>query len=179
MKETINPTLLRANEQLQLEISTLKAELEMVRKDRDQTREISQRRGIELASQRAENERLMAFVNEVATPPYVHSDMKSLVAWMRRRAKALQSAAKLDEKGTCMNQSEFKIGDIIRYGSGPTALMRIDHISENHGIEDRYYGKQCYGSAMGVYRSDAKHASQEDIKTWERENGPAKQVEGK
>jgi hypothetical protein len=65
-----------------------------------------------------------------------------------------------------------KIGDIIRYDSGPTALMRIEAISKNHGVygTDRYYGRSFYGSSVGVYDYDANKATAAEIKKYKTDN---------
>lgn len=64
--------------------------------------------------------------------------------------------------------SRFKIGQIIRYAIGPTALMRITGISEKHGGNcDRYYGVQFYGDSMGAYDSDVTEATLEEIHKFE------------
>ena len=63
------------------------------------------------------------------------------------------------------------IGDIIRYGTGPTALMLVTSVSEKHGgIEDRYYGDQFYGGAIGVYESNVKRPSTEDLNRWKEQH---------
>lgn len=64
-----------------------------------------------------------------------------------------------------MKTPEYKVGDIVRYGDGSTALMKIEHISENHGGKDqhRYYGRQFFGSPMGAYKSDCSDATEKEI----------------
>lgn len=65
---------------------------------------------------------------------------------------------------------KYEVGDILRHDVGPTALMRVTHVSENHGgFGHRYYGPSTYGSAMGAYEVDCKPASKEDLAVWERE----------
>lgn len=67
--------------------------------------------------------------------------------------------------------SKFKIGEIVRYSGGPTALMRITSISKNHGgFEDRYYGVQFYGDSMGEYESRLSSATPEEIKKFETDD---------
>lgn len=62
----------------------------------------------------------------------------------------------------------FKLGDVIRYGSGETALMRVDQISEGHGGQvARYYGQQFYGGVVGAYHDDCRAASPVDLQNWE------------
>lgn len=64
--------------------------------------------------------------------------------------------------------SKFKVGDILRCGNGSTNLMIVDYISKKHnGIEDRYYGEHCMGSATGAYHNDCSLATKIDLKMWE------------
>lgn len=67
----------------------------------------------------------------------------------------------------------FPIGTIIRYGEGPTALMRVGTISYNHGGPGvtRYYGQQCTGGVTGAYHGDCRAASRKDIRTWRDNRG--------
>lgn len=62
--------------------------------------------------------------------------------------------------------AKFKVGDVVRYGCGCTALMRIDHISENHGGHARYYGEHCMGGPHGAYAMDCVAPSDTDMQTW-------------
>lgn len=61
----------------------------------------------------------------------------------------------------------FKKGDIIRYGTGSTALMKItadysgNYKSNTHGF--RFYGIQFFGSIMGCYEIDARLGSKNDV----------------
>lgn len=64
--------------------------------------------------------------------------------------------------------SKFKIGQVVRYGSGPTALFRIESISEKHGgTMDRYYGVQYYGGSEGRYEDQLWEATAKDIEKFE------------
>lgn len=65
-----------------------------------------------------------------------------------------------------MDKPRFKVGDIIRYAYGPTALMRVAHVSESHGMDHRYYGDSFHGSPIGAYESDVRPASGQDLQTW-------------
>lgn len=58
---------------------------------------------------------------------------------------------------------KFKIGEIVRYDRGSTALMKITSVSPNHGGLVRYYGLQFYGDAMGAYENDCRSATLEEI----------------
>lgn len=61
----------------------------------------------------------------------------------------------------------FKIGDIVRYGNGKSALMKITHVSTKHnGLTDRYYGVDCYGNTIGVYSCDLSPLGVGDRQTW-------------
>lgn len=67
-----------------------------------------------------------------------------------------------------MSTPRFAIGDILRYGEGSTALMRVAYISANHGGKGhhRYYGQQCMGGTCGAYENNCEPASTADRKTW-------------
>lgn len=61
----------------------------------------------------------------------------------------------------------FKVGDILRYAEGPTALMRVTYVRVGHGgSKARYYGQQCMGGSCGAYHEQVTVATDEDIKTW-------------
>lgn len=61
----------------------------------------------------------------------------------------------------------FKIGAVIRYGEGPTALMEVTHISQGHGSGiARYYGTQFYGGSTGAYHEDCRAANLKDLQRW-------------
>lgn len=67
-----------------------------------------------------------------------------------------------------MSESKYKIGQVVRYDKGATALFKIDHISKRHGGPlDRYYGRQFYGSPMGAYEDVISPASESEIKEYE------------
>ena len=73
----------------------------------------------------------------------------------------------------------FKVGDILRYSDGPTALMRVTYISRHHGgSEARYYSQQCMGGSCGAYHQQVQLASAEDRKTWFR-IGRKKDIKGR
>jgi hypothetical protein len=57
----------------------------------------------------------------------------------------------------------FVLGDLIRYGDGPTSLMRLTCISG-----DRCYGRAFHSSGTCTNRhiSDCKHACDEDRARW-------------
>lgn len=77
-------------------------------------------------------------------------------------------------------KEEIKIGSIIRHGAGPTALMQVTHISENHGgIHDRYYGKSFYGTSVGAYAYEVRLASAADLECWERQDEISKVLRAK
>lgn len=67
-----------------------------------------------------------------------------------------------------MRTPRFAIGDILRYGDGPTALMRVAFVSANHAGPDqhRYYGQQCMGGSVGAYESQCIQADGRDRDTW-------------
>lgn len=67
-------------------------------------------------------------------------------------------------------KNKFKIGDIVRYAAGPTALMKITDVSLNHGGHIRYYGIQFYGDRMGAYEQDCWSATQEEILKFKTDN---------
>ena len=69
-----------------------------------------------------------------------------------------------DNKDRAMN--DFKVGDLVRYSSGPTALVRLD--SPHAG---GWHGEHCLGGYrfvcdIGWGQSRMYHASPEDYKTW-------------
>lgn len=67
------------------------------------------------------------------------------------------------------NATLFKIGDILRYGSGSSALMRVSYVSVGHGGSPaRYYGQHCLGGSHGAYHENVKAATEEDRRTWEQ-----------
>ncbi len=56
---------------------------------------------------------------------------------------------------------KFEIGSIIRYGNGPTALMRIESISNK-----RYYGVQYFGGSVGALEMDCRPPTPDDLAKW-------------
>jgi len=60
-------------------------------------------------------------------------------------------------------EPKYKVGDILRYDSGPSALFKVTGISKNHGIDHRYIGLQYYGDKMGSYEQDCSLATAEEI----------------
>lgn len=63
---------------------------------------------------------------------------------------------------------EIKLGDIVRYRKGRTALMRCDEFYDFGGkVGKRFFGLQCCGDWHGAYESDCVLASEEDLKTWQ------------
>ena len=57
---------------------------------------------------------------------------------------------------------DFPKGSILRYGAGPTAIMRADR---HNGLEyhSRLYGRQCGGDQVGAYLIDVEVARDEDL----------------
>ncbi len=64
---------------------------------------------------------------------------------------------------------KFKVGNIIRYGSGETALMRVEMVREHHGGygQHRYYGEQFYGGKVGAYEENCVLACEIDLINWD------------
>jgi len=60
----------------------------------------------------------------------------------------------------------FSVGDILRYGEGSTALLRVAYISPKHGDQPRYYGQQCMGGSCAAYEGQCNKATPPDVKTW-------------
>ncbi len=86
------------------------------------------------------------------------------IAASQRLASAAQGAA----TPPTPNAAKFKLGDIIRYTTGSTALMRVEHVSLNHGGIGwtMYHGKQCMGGSVGAYERDCAAATPTDLATW-------------
>ncbi len=62
----------------------------------------------------------------------------------------------------------IRVGDMVRYSDGPTALLIVTDIKD-HG-KDRprtYYGRHCMGGTGVGYEPDVRHASDADRITWE------------
>lgn len=71
----------------------------------------------------------------------------------------------------------FQRGDIVRYGEGPTALMRVSNIVSN-GPQGAYcHGSHVLGGVHGAMASDLRAATQEDLETWARVREPATPLE--
>ena len=60
----------------------------------------------------------------------------------------------------------FKVGDVLRYSDGGTALFIVSSVRPDHGGQPRYYGFQYYGSSMGQYHSQCQAAGEVDMETW-------------
>lgn len=62
----------------------------------------------------------------------------------------------------------YKIGDLIRYDTGSTALLEITSVQPGHGGSVAYYhGKQCMGGSAAAYHQACELASDDDIATWQ------------
>lgn len=57
----------------------------------------------------------------------------------------------------------MKRGDVVRYGDGPSALMRL---TSTHGANGRFYGVQYFGGSVGASERDCQPASQRDLASW-------------
>ena len=65
---------------------------------------------------------------------------------------------------------KIRVGDMVRYGSGPTALMIVTLVSRKHdGETDRYYGEQLYGGSVGEYADACSLANDYDRALWASE----------
>lgn len=64
---------------------------------------------------------------------------------------------------------QFKIGAIVRYSDGITALMKIETVAYDEDGEGNhhYYGRQFYGASMGAYHYDMLAATQAEVHRWE------------
>lgn len=66
-----------------------------------------------------------------------------------------------------MSDPKFKVGDVLRYHWGETALFRVDHVSVNHGgFDHRYYGRHVMGGTQGAYEENCRPASAKDLLVW-------------
>lgn len=54
------------------------------------------------------------------------------------------------------------IGEIVRYGDGPSALMRVTHIAPWGGV----YGEQYFGGSVLGSPGPVRPASQRDLASW-------------
>lgn len=66
---------------------------------------------------------------------------------------------------------KFQVGDIVRLGEGPTALMQITDVVtyndlEAGGFKCRYYGQHCMGASSGAFADECSPASDFDLDTW-------------
>lgn len=68
-----------------------------------------------------------------------------------------------------MSKYEPAIGDIVRTGDGPTALMKIESFGTIFGKNNRAYGTHCMKGATAAYLP-VKKATKDDLKTWEECN---------
>ena len=59
----------------------------------------------------------------------------------------------------------FKIGAVVRYDAGPTALMRLKRRVVINGSV-RWYGMQCCGGVEGAYQYQLKKATKSDLRVW-------------
>jgi hypothetical protein len=64
---------------------------------------------------------------------------------------------------------QFKIGSVVRYASGITALMKIERVDYDVDGEGNhhYYGQQFYGGAMGAYHNTLYGAKPTEIHLWQ------------
>lgn len=66
---------------------------------------------------------------------------------------------------------KFKIGEIVRYDNGSTALMKIESVIDNGShLGPRYYGSQFYGHAVGAYENELKIATSNEIVKFKTDN---------
>lgn len=57
---------------------------------------------------------------------------------------------------------QFKIGDIVRYSDGPSALMRLEHVAPWGGL----YGEQYFGGSVMGLPDRCQPASPHDLASW-------------
>jgi hypothetical protein len=69
-----------------------------------------------------------------------------------------------------MNVKNFRVGSVVRYAYGETALMKITAVYEDHGRDgDTYYaGTQFYGGGVCAWHEDCDPLSEEDKRRWKR-----------
>ena len=71
-----------------------------------------------------------------------------------------------------MQRDFFKVGDIVRYAEGPTALLKIDTVKIPYGgAHGRYWGWHVLGGACGAYHEECVPASAADIDLWNEKRG--------
>lgn len=79
-------------------------------------------------------------------------------------------------------ETVWSVGDLIRYDSGPTALMRITSVRYMRAgdvIEDiakdvRYYGRAFHstGTCTGRYHGQCYEPDAEDVESWKQHHDP-------
>lgn len=70
-------------------------------------------------------------------------------------------------------EPKFKVGDIVRYGDGPTALMKITQVREigaGYCQYYRFYGDHVLRGLVGANSEDCRAPTLDDIKTWWKHN---------
>lgn len=61
----------------------------------------------------------------------------------------------------------FKVGDVLRYAEGPTALMQVTKVSPGYGGSvARYAGRQCLGGMVGAYHRACREANTIEMAMW-------------
>lgn len=61
----------------------------------------------------------------------------------------------------------YKVGELIRYDDGSSALMVIRHITPGEGRHGAYYhGDQCCGGVTAAYHNACERPNEADRKTW-------------
>lgn len=53
------------------------------------------------------------------------------------------------------------MGEVVRYGDGPSALMRVTSVNGN-----RWYGTQYFGGGVSASADRVERASQRDLASW-------------
>jgi hypothetical protein len=59
-----------------------------------------------------------------------------------------------------------KIGKIIRFGEGSTALMRVTNFLRYPVHGTRYHGTHCMGGFHAAWHNEVTAASKKDLKMW-------------
>lgn len=78
-------------------------------------------------------------------------------------------AITFDEKSLTMGYPQmaggssgaFSVGEIVRYGDGPSAVMQLACFSNG-----RAYGENVFGGSVGCDRNDLRIAREEDLNLW-------------
>lgn len=66
----------------------------------------------------------------------------------------------------------MKVGDVVRYRKGATALMKVERLYDYGGkIGIRFEGMHVCGGHHEAYESDCIPASEEDKKHWQSLSG--------